>query len=532
MLSSLPARSVAPLRRTARRPARNGRHLAQSARAAVTVTQLLELGTSPAGIAATVAVVAAVAAALVAAKSRASVLSPASTDAFEASPPPPPKQPRDAVLVIGAGGRLGREVVTALLAAGRDVVAAAREPDAAKTRATLAPADNGRLFFRGDVDVTRPESLTEALFEGVTQVVSATGAVFGKQADGSMGYFDNMTSERVDFAGNAALAAACAAHLKPAVLAPMPVLGFATAEDAAKWRKLDDNIMGGQSSSALAVSPDGAYSTWTGELIIEGGGFCGTRCDALDLDLASYDGLAFRVRGDGQRYKVNIKTAANSERPESIYQAVLDLRASAGDWATVRLGWHQFVPVYRQLEDEEAPPLDPSCLRSLGLVLSRFEYNNTPNFCFRPGPFKLDIEAITAFAEPRPALLMVSSAGVERNARIGADPVKRAADIPIVQLNPGGVLNWKYKGEQAVRFAAGSLPYAVLRPTGLDGGAETPSPLEYGQGDAMAGRVSRAEVAVAVASALGSPYASGRTFEIRRSEAASEAGKTSDSASL
>ena len=38
---------------------------------------------------------------------------------------------------------------------------------------------------------------------------------------------------------------------------------------------------------------------------------------------------------------------------------------------------------------------------------------------------------------------MVSSAGVERNAKIGDDEERRKADIPIVQLNPGGVLNHK-----------------------------------------------------------------------------------------
>lgn len=33
---------------------------------------------------------------------------------------------------------------------------------------------------------------------------------------------------------------------------------------------------------------------------------------------------------------------------------------------------------------------------------------------------------------------MVSTAAVERNAIIGDDEVARKADIPIVQLNPGG----------------------------------------------------------------------------------------------
>ncbi len=56
------------------------------------------------------------------------------------------------------------------------------------------------------------------------------------------------------------------------------------------------------------------------------------------------------------------------------------------------------------------------------------------------------------------------SGGVERNARIGDDAAARKADIPIVQLNPGGTLNHKYAGEAAVRGAG--LPYAVIRSTG------------------------------------------------------------------
>ena len=56
------------------------------------------------------------------------------------------------------------------------------------------------------------------------------------------------------------------------------------------------------------------------------------------------------------------------------------------------------------------------------------------------------------------------SGGVERNAVIGDDAEARKADIPIVQLNPGGTLNYKYMGEAAVRGAG--VPYTVIRSTG------------------------------------------------------------------
>ena len=41
---------------------------------------------------------------------------------------------------------------------------------------------------------------------------------------------------------------------------------------------------------------------------------------------------------------------------------------------------------------------------------------------------------VRGFSEPRPALVFVTSAGVERNALIGDDEAARKADIPIVQV--------------------------------------------------------------------------------------------------
>lgn len=96
--------------------------------------------------------------------------------------------PRDnAVLVFGASGRMGREIVAELLQAGRTVVAAARSED--KARAALEEGlglrpgrqpGGGILFVEAGVDVTDPGTLTQALFRGVTQVVLSTGAVFGR----------------------------------------------------------------------------------------------------------------------------------------------------------------------------------------------------------------------------------------------------------------------------------------------------------------------------------------------------------------
>lgn len=59
----------------------------------------------------------------------------------------------------------------------------------------------GGLAIR-EVDVCSADKLSAEAFKGVSQVVVATGAVFGRLDDGVMGYINNLTPERVDAMGN------------------------------------------------------------------------------------------------------------------------------------------------------------------------------------------------------------------------------------------------------------------------------------------------------------------------------------------
>ena len=76
----------------------------------------------------------------------------------------------------------------------------------------------------------------------------------------------------------------------------------------------------------------------------------------------------------------------------------------------------------------------------------------------------MQIDGIKGYRENKPSIVLVSSSAVERNAIIGDDAEARKQDIPIVQLNPGGILNFKYMGEMAVRESG--LPYSIIRPVG------------------------------------------------------------------
>lgn len=456
----------------------------------------------------------------------------------------PPLPRENAVLIFGASGRTGRQLVSSLLSAGRTVIAAVRSADRAKeafqplgiTEGLQNNGSSGILFLQDGVDVTNPDTLTADLFQGTTQIVCSIGAVFGRTADGQMGYLDNLTPERVDAEGVSHIVTAASKYLlgtttgqQELQLKPrMEVLAMKTDQDISAWQRLDDVIMGGQSSSAIKPSEDGQGAVWSGDLVVEGGGFCGARTAAVTYNLKQYDGITLRVKSNaGQTFKLNIKTVDQENVPEDTYQATFD--TVSGQWTDVFIPWRNFVLSKRAktIPASAAAVLDPSAIRQFGLVYSRFEFNGYANPRYSPGPFELCIEGgIKAYTEAKPQIILISSAGVERNAKIGDDEAARKADIPIIQLNPGAILNHKYTGENAVR--ASGLSYTILRPTGLTQEEEdVPHLIEAKQGDMISGKISRSELAATVAAAVNAGGAVvNKTMELRRVEAAGDKGKS------
>ena len=99
--------------------------------------------------------------------------------AEEAAAAAPATVPREnAVLVFGATGKTGKEVVQQLLASGRTVIAACRNRERAEQvlqgelgLAGGVQSDGGVLFVEC-VDISNAATLTPALFQGATQVLT------------------------------------------------------------------------------------------------------------------------------------------------------------------------------------------------------------------------------------------------------------------------------------------------------------------------------------------------------------------------
>jgi uncharacterized protein YbjT (DUF2867 family) len=120
-------------------------------------------------------------------------------------------------------------------------------------------------------------------------------------------------------------------------------------------------------------------------------------------------------------------------------------------------------------------------------------------------------ESLPESATPR--IIFLSSAGVTRP-DWDADKAERlvgASDIPIIRLNPGGILGKKAEAEQMLRESG--VNYCVVRPTGLKFEDWPQGRPVLSQGDVAVGRTNPTDLAQTLISMLDQPAATGKTFE-------------------
>ncbi|CAL4970419.1 unnamed protein product [Urochloa decumbens] len=428
----------------------------------------------------------------------------------------------DVVLVTGATGGVGRRVVDILRKKGLPVRVLARNED--KARSMLGP-DVDLIIG----DVTKEDTLDPKIFKGIKKVVNAVSVILGpKEGDTpdrqkykqGIKFFEpeikGPSPEMVEYIGMQNLINA----IKNSVGLSEGKLLFGLKGNLSGkivWGALDDVVMGGVSESAFQILPTGSETGGPTGLFkgtvstSNNGGFTSIRTKNFTVpeDLSAYDGIELRVKGDGRRYKLIIRTSYEWDTVG--YTASFD--TTKGEWQSVKLPFSSLRPVFRARTMTDAPPFDASNITSLQLMFSKFEYDGKLNPTFTEGPFELPFSSIRAYInEPvTPRFVHVSSAGVTRPERPGLDLSKQP---PAVRLNKelGSILTYKLKGEDLIRESG--IPYTIVRPCAL---TEEPAgaDLIFDQGDSITGKISREEVALICVAALASPNAVGKTFEVK-----------------
>ncbi|CAL1400855.1 unnamed protein product [Linum trigynum] len=426
------------------------------------------------------------------------------------------------VLVVGATGGVGKRVVDILKKKGIPVRALVRNEE--KARRLLGPDVD---LIVGDI--TKENTLNPEYFKGVSKVINAASVIVGpKEGDTpdrakySQGikFFEpeikGDSPEMVEYLGMQNLINA----VKGTVALRGGKLLFGCEGSEFKdlpWGSLDDVVMGGVSQSTFQIDTTGgedggATGVFKGVVsTANNGGFTSVRTKNFPIpeDLSAYDGFELRLKGDGRRYKLIVRTSSDWDTIG--YTTGFD--TVEGQWQSIRLPFSSLKPIFRARTVPDAPPFDPSNIISLQLMFSKFEYDGKLNPTFKEGAFQLPVSTVKAFIkEPvTPRFVHIGSAGVTRPERPGLDLSKQP---PAVRLNKelGFILTFKLKGEDVIRESG--VPYAIVRPCAL---TEEPAgaDLIFEQGDNITGKVSREEVARICVAALDSPYACDKTFEVK-----------------
>lgn len=173
--------------------------------------------------------------------------------------------------------------------------------------------------------------------------------------------------------------------------------------------------------------------------------------------------------------------------------------------------------VVADLEDAES--LGRACAGSDGAIWCATGFARTEADAWNPLRAKtarlVDEIALPAMAAAIPGgrVVMLSSAGVTRPSWSKSRRARHAGayDIPIIRLNPGGVLGRKRKAEK--KLARATADFAVVRPTGLNDDWAPGRPL-LTQGDVAVGRACPSDVADVLVASLDSKEARGKVFEM------------------
>jgi NADH dehydrogenase [ubiquinone] 1 alpha subcomplex assembly factor 1 len=159
------------------------------------------------------------------------------------------------------------------------------------------------------------------------------------------------------------------------------VLEFRDPAQVRVWIAVDDRVMGGVSASQATVTAEGLAFSGVVSLA-NNGGFASIRAQPHGYDLAGATALLLRVRGDGQTYKLALRTEDVFDGVQ--YQA--RFATQPGAWIDVELPVTAFQPTFRGRAVPDAPALDPARIRVFGLLIADRQ----------AGPFRLVVASIQA----------------------------------------------------------------------------------------------------------------------------------------
>ncbi len=144
------------------------------------------------------------------------------------------------------------------------------------------------------------------------------------------------------------------------------IFDFNGPETSGIWYTVNDEVMGGISTSNMKLNDDGS-ATFKGEVSLENnGGFASIRT-TIDHSLESdFKGVILRIKGDGKKYNVRFRTNKNFDG--YAYQA--KIHTEKNEWKEFKLSFKDFVHTFRGNSLHDKPALASKDIYQIGILIA------------------------------------------------------------------------------------------------------------------------------------------------------------------
>ena len=122
---------------------------------------------------------------------------------------------------------------------------------------------------------------------------------------------------------------------------PILIFDFDNSSSLRSWLVIDDGVMGGRSEGNLLMTEDG-HAMYYGDVSLENnGGFSSLRHRFSTRELQGQKQLYIRLKGDGKKYQVRLKTDQRD------YYSYINYFETTGEWQEVIIDLNSLYPSFR-----------------------------------------------------------------------------------------------------------------------------------------------------------------------------------------
>lgn len=140
------------------------------------------------------------------------------------------------------------------------------------------------------------------------------------------------------------------------------IFDFDKNSDLSNWFVMDDVVMGGRSSGNMALNEEG-HAEYSGSVSLENnGGFSSLRYRFEAMEVNPKQKLMMRIKGDGKRYQIRVKTNASD------YYSYIGYIETSGAWETVEVQLKSLYPSFRGRKLQK-PNFSSNSMEELGILV-------------------------------------------------------------------------------------------------------------------------------------------------------------------